>query len=1418
MLHKYLQRGRLLRFVLAAALLLAALSSITPSQRIQAGPGPIWISEILSNPAGTDEPHEYVELRGTPNSTIGADTYLLGIEGDTGAACGDVQTIFSLSGKTFGPNGFMIFRMGSNSYSVNPGAASFVGSTANSFGGIPGFSADSPGVGIENPSFTFMLITVNSGGTIPTLTTDIDSDNNGQPDTAYATWTVQDSIGISDGGATDCFYGDINFFTGAATANTISGATNVTGLGFSPIGYVGRPTGDPTGSTAADWVVSNTTTGTAPNFTLTNPNTSPTAYRDDALDHLGGPNFPAAANTAPAVTVFPAGRSGVYNAALSTQQDFSGTNGYTFNVQDADGIASVSITGNSDTNVLPNANVTLTDLGGTTTNHNYRIEISGPGTTSGISNLTITATDSNATPSATSVTFTYATNLDDSATPDDRYLTGSAEASTVIAIDANNMFVGDDKDQTVRLYDRNVSRLPYSGFDFTTNLLLTDLNAGVPREVDIEASTRSGTTLYWLGSHSNDTSGGTSRPNRSRVFATTLSGSGTGATLAYVGHYNFLKDDLIAWDNANGHGLGAGALGFQASAAAGVNPETINGFNIEGLSLTPFISGTSAYLAFRAPLLPTSARTQALIVPVTNFTSLFGSTTGGTAGSATFGAPIFLNLGGRGIRSLECNAVGCLIVAGPYGSSGDFQLYSWSGIASEAPVAIVANLTGFAVRPEGFAEMPTGAINTWNSQQIQIVSDDGDDVFFGSTPSGAQTIVELRKFRTDRITLGMGVPPGTVRIRNIQGTTFRSPLVGTGVSNVPGVVTALRSNGFYIQDPDPTGDDGLASSEAVFVFTTNAAILSPRYVGEAVLVTGTVTEFYPGGVGAGNLSITEISNNAGVRPLSVTAWDCLSSPTCTITPTVIGVGGRMPPTSVISSFVGDVDTKSALDVTEGLDFMESLEMMLVQINNPVVVGPTNNFGEIWLLADNGANATGRNSRGGITISAGDFNPERIQIDDGLTGGPAMPTVDVGATLSTIIGVVDYNFGNFEVLVRDAFSATPSTITPETTVLTGSAIFSTFATFNVENLDPGDGQAEFDARGQVIAENLLSPDIVMLQEIQDNNGATNDSVVDASVTLNTLIASIVAAGGATDYQFVVIDPVDDQDGGEPGGNIRVAILYRTNRVTFTPLAGGTSTAANAVVCSAGVPSLQFNPGRIDPTNAAWSSSRKPLAAQFTVQGESFFIINNHFNSKGGDQALYGRNQPPTLSSETQRMQQATLVRDFVNQILLCNANANVIIAGDLNDFQFSNPVTLLTGTTPALSVMNTAYPTQERYGYIFDGNGQALDQILVSPNLINAWGAAYDSVHLNSEFYTTNTIRVSDHDPSVLRIGIEPVVIEPTAVPGVGAVAGGTNEPLTLPATGYEAEAGSSVSTLLVLLAGIGLIAVGAMAFGRRGRR
>jgi predicted extracellular nuclease len=580
-------------------------------------------------------------------------------------------------------------------------------------------------------------------------------------------------------------------------------------------------------------------------------------------------------------------------------------------------------------------------------------------------------------------------------------------------------------------------------------------------------------------------------------------------------------------------------------------------------------------------------------------------------------------------------------------------------------------------------------------------------------------------------------PPPPTPIHDIQGAGHLSPLAGQTLHTV-GTVTAKSGNGFWIQTPDAGVDANDATSEAVFVFTSSAPTVA---VGEAVRVTGTVAEFRPGGATSTNLTTTEITGP------SVTV---LSSGNPLPAATIVGDGGRTQPTMVIENDTSgapplSVETSGDFDPQQdGIDFYESLEGMRLRVNDPVVVGPTNGFGETYVLPDNGASATVRTSRGGIVVRAGDFNPERIQIDDTLV---PLPILNVGDRYTgSIIGVLDYNFGNFELLPTATPTGIDNHLTREVTAPITHPDVISIGTFNVENLDPGDPPAKFQELASLIVNNLRSPDLLSLEEIQDNNGPTNDGTVDATVTLNQLVAAIQSEGGPA-YQFRQINPVNNLDGGEPGGNIRVGFLFRTDRgLAFVDRPGGNSTAATTVVDNAGEPELSFSPGRIDPTNPAFTASRKPLAGEFTFNGHHVFAITNHFNSKGGDQPLFGRFQPPTLVSEVQRLQQAAIVNDFADDILAVDPDAEIVVLGDLNDFEFSAPVRTLAGDPRVLTPLMDTLPQAERYSYVFEGNSQSLDHIVFSNGLLDL-PFAFDVVHVNAEF----AIQASDHDPQVVKV-------------------------------------------------------------------
>ncbi|MEU9193614.1 endonuclease/exonuclease/phosphatase family protein [Streptomyces hundungensis] len=575
--------------------------------------------------------------------------------------------------------------------------------------------------------------------------------------------------------------------------------------------------------------------------------------------------------------------------------------------------------------------------------------------------------------------------------------------------------------------------------------------------------------------------------------------------------------------------------------------------------------------------------------------------------------------------------------------------------------------------------------------------------------------------------------PVPAKIHDVQGTTRISPLAGQQVTGVTGVVTGVRaygsSKGFWFQDTAP--DKNPATSEGIFVFTGSNPTVA---VGDAVDVSATVTEYVPGGLSSGNQSLTQ-----------------LSKPTVT----VLSSGNAVPAPVVITArsvpdgYTPNGDPAAGNSVnglalrpkTYATDYYESLEGMNVRIGTSRVVGATDPYAELWVTVKPHENRTARG--GSLYASYTDQNTGRLQIQSLIPKDQQpFPTANVGDTLTgTTEGPLDFNqFGGYTITARTLGTVKDNGLKREITRKQRTGELAV-ATYNVENLDPSDPQSKFDALAQGVVTNLASPDVVALEEIQDNNGAKNDGTVDASATVKKFTDAIVAAGGPA-YQWRSIDPENNKDGGEPGGNIRQGFLFNPARVSFTDRPGGDYKTAVAVTGTKGHPALTASPGRIDPANPAWQDSRKPLAGEFVFEGRTVFVIANHFASKGGDEGLLSQHQPVPRSSETKRLQQAQAVNAFVKQLLAVDKHADVLALGDINDFDFS-------GTTKALEdggALRSAYrtlPKKERYSYVYQGNTQVLDQILTSPAVR---GFDYDSVHINAEFAN----QTSDHDPQVIR--------------------------------------------------------------------
>jgi predicted extracellular nuclease len=666
--------------------------------------------------------------------------------------------------------------------------------------------------------------------------------------------------------------------------------------------------------------------------------------------------------------------------------------------------------------------------------------------------------------------------------------------------------------------------------------------------------------------------------------------------------------------------------------------------------------------------------------------------TGGIAMSATAGKVALVSSTTKLTCGTACHAAAGVVDFVGYGSADDFE--------GTAPAPGLGNAT---------SDARTGADTDDNAADFTS----GDPTPTGSAGAGGGTG-------------GGGGIPG-LQVHDVQGAAQTSPYAGKTVLDVPGVVTAVGPHGFWIQSATPDADP--ATSEGLYVFTSAAPTVA---VGDAVTVSGKVSEYRAGSDGLSNTEIT------GPKVSGVSSGNALPAAT------LVGPGGRVPPASVIEDDAhGTVEQQAAFDpATDGIDFWESMEGMRVAIDDAQVVGPTSKYDEIPVVP---VGSGTRTTRGGIVATEDDQNPERVILGTELA---PMPVANTGDHLAgSTVGVLDYAFNDFMLEPATTPTVVSGGIRPEVTRDDHGSELS-IASFNVENLDPGDPQSKFDGLAEEIVHNLASPDILGVEEIQDDNGPTNDGTTSAGETLRLLTEAITRAGGPS-YDWRQIDPVDGREGGEPGGNIRVAFLYRPGAsLQFVDRGTPSSTEGTAVAGTGQDTHLTRSPGRVDPGNPAWEATRVPLAGEFTWRGKPLFVVANHFSSKGGDDPLFGRWQPPVQSSAVKRHEQARVVRGFVDDLLAADPHARVAVLGDLNDFEYSETADILVGSgATALTDLPRTLPAPERYTYVYEGNSQVLDHILLSPGLVDT-RYAYDVVHVNAEFADQR----SDHDPQVVRLG------------------------------------------------------------------
>ncbi len=382
-------------------------------------------------------------------------------------------------------------------------------------------------------------------------------------------------------------------------------------------------------------------------------------------------------------------------------------------------------------------------------------------------------------------------------------------------------------------------------------------------------------------------------------------------------------------------------------------------------------------------------------------------------------------------------------------------------------------------------------------------------------------------------------------------------------------------------------------------------------------------------------------------------------------------------------------------------------------------------------------------RGGILLqphldATGDANPERVQIQ--LSGNPLYPgnmdlQVTVGDFVGNVTGVMGYSFGNFEINALHEITVVDGGTKPEISSLNITTNRLSVAAYNILNLSAAepDDVAQAAKLGEQIVNALKSPDVIALQEIQDDSGTNNDGVTTSQATRQMLIDAISSAGGPT-YRAFDVAPNNNTQGGVPGGNIRTAFLYNPNRVNlieFSALSAEVLTIAGA-----------------DPT--AFDGTRVPLVGLFEKNGSKFTVISVHNTSRFGSSPRFGGLQPFVQAGEAERESESKALNQYVDFLLQNYVDAQIMVVGDFNTFEWTDE--LLEDVPGAIPILHNLVPYQmnnaahgEYYSFIFQGNSQMLDHFFVTPALLPS--AKFDVVNINVDFPRTfiNTT-ASDHEP------------------------------------------------------------------------
>ena len=527
-------------------------------------------------------------------------------------------------------------------------------------------------------------------------------------------------------------------------------------------------------------------------------------------------------------------------------------------------------------------------------------------------------------------------------------------------------------------------------------------------------------------------------------------------------------------------------------------------------------------------------------------------------------------------------------------------------------------------------------------------------------------------------------------IKQLNGCVWPSPYAGKVVTT-KGFVTAVTRRGFFLQTPQVKWDE--KTSDAIFVY-------SREWVAERetmLEVRGEVIDYMKHDTAK---PITQIHlNHARLLP----NYDGSDKP-YSIDPIILN-----------NDLVTNDNRKLAM-------LLQSMAGMLLTISaGQTFIAPSNKFGDYVLALDSDRikESSRRTSNNGVLASKS--NPLRWYPGFRIKNYNHAPRLNVGAKLLTdISGPLNYRADSYQLLIAEPFKFDPAYIEMHKTSIEpqdGSLNVMTLNCFNLDphveseskvmnprqDVDDDWGEGRFHRLAQAVVLQAGIPDIIALQEIQDNDGAEISNIVDADITLKFLIKAIEELSGVA-YCWTSINPELGADGGQPGGNIRNAYLYNSGRVAL--IEDSTRVFGKSEDCFVG--------------------SRKPLLAYFKELSSSRVLacINIHLASKRHQQSIFASNDPGVDGKLSVRIEQAEVIGKVIQG--LRTQGVNYYVTGDFNDTEHSLTLRAILGDHSYNLV--ESLDALERYDYNHRGKLQTLMHGIVSRE--GATKAQYEIIHGN----------------------------------------------------------------------------------------